>query len=101
MHSTKPKLPTITEKQFQAHVVQYAKLMGWWVYHTYNSQRSEPGFPDLVLIRAPRLIYAELKTEKGKLSLPQELVITRLRGCNVDVRVWRPSDWNEIERVLR
>ena len=38
----------MTEKQFQSHIVQYAKMRGWLVYHTHDSRRSEPGFPDLV-----------------------------------------------------
>lgn len=49
---------------------------GWLAYHTHNSFRSEPGFPDIVAqeTKAPyRNIYLELKTEgkgldKGKWS---------------------------------
>jgi hypothetical protein len=46
------------------------------LYHTFDSQHSAAGFPDLVMARGRRLVAAELKTE-------------------------RPSDWPEIERVLR
>ena len=39
----------VTEKAFQTAVVELAELCGWKVYHTYDSRRSAPGFPDLVL----------------------------------------------------
>ena len=57
-----------SEKRFQDAVVQLAQLSGCLVYHTYDSRRSTPGFPDLVILRDDLLIFAELKTEKGKLS---------------------------------
>ena len=58
----------MTEKDFQGRVVQFAKLLGWLCYHTYDSRRSEPGFPDLVLVKGKRILYRELKSESGKLS---------------------------------
>lgn len=90
----------LTEKQFQGFVVQVAKLYGWWVYHTFDSRRSAHGWPDLVLIRGSVIIYAELKTDKGKLSKHQTEVIARLREANQTVYVWRPADWDEICELL-
>lgn len=43
----------ITEKQFQQHIIHLATLHGYLTYHTHNSRRSNPGFPDLTLIRPP------------------------------------------------
>ena len=37
----------LNEKKFQSQVVRIAKVFGWLCYHTYDSRRSEPGFPDL------------------------------------------------------
>ena len=54
-----------TEAQFQAVVIEYAELHGWRVYHTHDSRRSQPGFLDLTMVRPPRLIFAELKSEDG------------------------------------
>jgi hypothetical protein len=94
--------PTVSEKGFQAAVVQLAKLQGWMAYHTHDSRRSEPGFPDCVLARAPRLILAELKRETGQLTEEQQAWLDELAGCgSVEVYVWRPADWPEIERTLR
>lgn len=90
----------LTEKQFQGFVVSVAKLYGWWVYHTFNSKRSEPGFPDLVLVREPDLIFAELKTDKGKLTKEQAAVIAKLQRCGQRVAVWRPRDWDSLTRIL-
>jgi hypothetical protein len=67
-----------TEKAFQAEVVRYARLMGWMCFFTTDSRHSPAGWPDLVLIRRRRIVFAELKAD-----------------------LWRPSDWEEIERCLR
>lgn len=57
------------------------------------------GWPDLALCRE-RLIFAELKTERGKLTEQQTYWIERLRAAGQTVFVWRPSDWPEIEKEL-
>lgn len=93
--------PKLTEAQFQAQVLRYAALMGWRAYHTYDSRRSAAGFPDLVLVRRPRVIWAELKSDRGRITPEQRAWIFDLRSSGQDVRIWRPSDWPEIERVLR
>lgn len=90
-----------SEKQFQAAVVEYAELNGWLVYHTYNSRRSNPGFPDLAMVRGLRLVFAELKSEKGRESKAQAQWLDALSRVTSEVWLWRPSHWPEIERVLR
>lgn len=92
----------IAEKDFQQGVMDFAKLRGWRTYHPYRSTRSTPGFPDITLVRRGRLIFAELKAESGTLSAHQKEWLQDLRNVHgVEVFVWRPSDWPEIERVLR
>lgn len=90
----------VSEKEFQAAVVSLAKRNGWRVYHTHDSRKSEAGFPDLVMVRAGRLIIAELKAASGKVAAAQQNWIDDLRSCGLDVRVWRPSDWKAIVEVL-
>ena len=96
-----------SEKQFQAAVIEYAKLSGWKVFHPFESRRSEPGWPDLTLVRGGSLIFAELKTERGKLSKAQASWIAALtcveQAClgQIEVHVWRPVDWPLIEGLLR
>jgi hypothetical protein len=67
----------VIEKQFQTAVVDMARWLGWSVYHTHDSRRSEPGFPDLVLV-SDRVIFAELKTTTGVLAPAQRRWLERL-----------------------
>ncbi len=90
----------VSESQFQLLVTGFAKEQGWLVYHTHDSRRSDPGFPDLVLVRGERLIFAELKAERGRLSPDQVVWIAALRATNLAVYVWRPQDWPEIKKLL-
>jgi len=91
----------ISEKDFMDSIVELARNTGWLVYHPYDSRRSEPGFPDLVMTKPKRLVIAEIKTEKGKTSPAQDKWLETLRTARgVKVKLWRPSDWPEIERTL-
>lgn len=86
-----------SEKEWQAEVLKAAKLGGWWLqYHTYDSRRSASGFPDLVLVRAPELVVAELKTLKGRVQKGQQEWLDGLTACGVETHVWRPSDLDEV-----
>ena len=103
MADTMPtEMPSMTEREFQAQVIQYAGLAGWMIYHTYDSRRSQPGFPDLVLVRGRHVIFAELKTDKGRVTPDQQHWLNSLEDVEfVDARLWRPKYWEEIETVLR
>ncbi len=94
---------SVTEKQLQAQVVQLARLTGWRCYHTFDSRRSAPGFPDLVLARPPRLIFAELKSEKGRLRPAQVEWLEALAEVEraPEVFLWRPADFGDIQSTLR
>ena len=95
------QLPKISEAQFQAQVVRYAELMRWRCYHSWTSLHSAKGFPDLVLVRRPRLIFAELKADRTPVTDAQRAWIAELRACGQEVYLWRPLSWPEIEEVLR
>ena len=94
-----------TEKAFLDAVVELATLCQWLVYHTYDSRRSQAGFPDLVLVKKKQLIFAELKTNKGRLRPEQrewlDMIGLMADDCtNVGIYLWRPSDWDTIEKLL-
>ena len=94
-------LPT-PERDWQATVVEAAERLGWRVYHTYDARRSHPGFPDLVLVRPPRLRVCELKGDRGRLTPEQRAWLADLTACGVEVAVWRPADdWDAIVAALR
>ena len=88
-----------TEKQFQAGVIKLARSCKWQVYHTYDSRRSQAGFPDLVLVRDVCL-FRELKTNSGKVSAAQKQWIETLAAAGCDVAIWRPDDWPTIIDTL-
>ena len=91
----------VTEASWQSTVIDLAELTGWFVYHNPDSRRSQAGFPDLVLIRAPRVMFLELKRENGWVSPVQREVLAELEGCpGVDVHVARPSDWASVVEWL-
>lgn len=94
-------LGVIGEKEvgFQRAVVTMAGYLGWTVYHTHDSRRSNPGFPDLVLVR-DRVLFRELKTDKGRLTKEQEDWIAKLTKAGANAGVWRPRDWDSIEKEL-
>lgn len=91
----------ISEKSFMANVIKLATLTGWLCYHTFNSRRSSPGFPDLVMVKPPNVLFIELKREKGKLSEAQRLWKETLEQCpGVSYGLWTPSQWVGIEKIL-
>jgi hypothetical protein len=95
-------LPPITEKRFMQQIVELARLHGWQTYHTYDSRRSAEGFPDLVLCKPPRLVFLEVKAERGKTTWAQDWWSQALEGVSeVGAHVVRPKDWPAITEVLR
>ena len=95
------KTPTMTETQFLRSVVSVAEDGGWLVYHTYDSRRSQAGFPDLVMTRAGRTIFAELKSQKGRIKAAQQEWLDALdKTEGLEVFLWRPSDMDEVVKNL-
>ena len=96
----------VSEKAFQAYVVRFAQGQGFRVFHTHDSRRSEGGYPDLTMVRRGRargrgqVIYAELKSMKGKVTREQQWWIDDLLDAGCEVFVWRPDQWNEICATL-
>ena len=91
----------MTEKALQQAVVEAAGYYKWLVYHTYDSRRSAPGFPDLCLVKGERLYFIEVKTEKGKLSEHQLVWLEALRVVpGVEVLVLRPAGLDQILELL-
>ena len=90
-----------SEKDFQAAVVKLAISHGWKVYHTYDSRRSEPGYPDLTMLRGRSIVVAELKVEPNKPTAAQEKWLAAWKLTDAEVYVWYPSSWREIVARLR
>jgi hypothetical protein len=103
------KHQSLTEQQFTNALLMWAKVYGWRRFHVRNSGmggksqvQGDKGFPDLVLVRPPRLIFAELKVGKRKLTDEQllwEVDLLRV-GLPVEQYSWRPAQWSAILKVL-
>lgn len=89
----------MSEYQWQSRVIAYAVLRGWRWYHTLDSRRSVPGFPDLVLVR-DRIIFVELKRADGRLSADQQTWRDALVRAGAEWHCWRPHDWTTATVVL-
>lgn len=92
MSRTVARAHSQSEAEFQQQVLDLAQLGGWSAYHTHDSRRSQAGWPDLVLCRPPELIFAELKSETGKVSPEQQQWVDDLNACGQEAVIWRPSD---------
>lgn len=94
----------MSEAKLQQLVMALAAATGWTLrYHTHDSRRSNKGFPDCVFLRDGRLVFAELKSQKGRVRPEQQMWLDALRDSPADVYLWRPSDYlvGDVERALR
>lgn len=114
-----PYMLTQTEEQFQKTVIEHATFRRWriffipdWVWKLIfaairkgekrrKEYWSKPGFPDLVMVRPPRLIFAELKREGEKPREDQWDWLNDLSAVpGIEVYFWTPSCWDDIEGIL-
>ena len=91
----------LTETQFQGLVLDVAETFGWEVFHDGDSRRSNAGFPDLVLVKDGRIIFAELKREKNSYPSKEQMnwlaLLSQAAWDNVMAVLWRPSsNWQEV-----
>lgn len=102
LYSPYQLLDPLSERDFQRQVLDLAGILGWTAYHPMLSKWSERGWPDLAMVRPPRLVFAELKSEHGRPTPHQERWLALLGACTgVEVFLWRPSDLGRIAEVLR
>lgn len=102
--------PNTNEEEFLFTVIEYAQAQGWRVAHFRPAKTAKgwrtavqadgKGFPDLVLVRE-RVLFAELKTEEGQMTPAQKDWLSALMTANAGYFLWRPSDWNDIRRILK
>ena len=64
-------------------------------YHTRDSRGSAKGFPDRVAIRPPRLMFVELKKERGRIEPEQQAWHNALKlvSDQVDVMARLCGEW--------
>lgn len=75
-----------------ANVRRLMKDYGVWGYHPYDSRRSAAGWPDWVLIADGGILFRELKSETGTVSVEQRKVGSMLIRAGQNWGIWRPRD---------
>lgn len=109
MNTTTAGAP-LSEAEFQRQVTDLATMLGWsWAHfrpartsHGWRTPVSGPlgaGWPDLTLIRGDRIIFAELKSDRGRPTPDQTFALTLLSGA-AETYVWFPADLERIALVL-
>lgn len=90
------------EEDLSQQVYALSQALGLLRYHTYRSQRSEPGFPDEVLV-GRKVLYRELKRAGKNPTTAQQKWLDKLAATGADVGVWRPEDLvsGRIQREMR
>lgn len=108
----------LSEADFQRQVTDLAQRLGWaWVHFRpartqagWRTPVSGPlgaGWPDLVLVRGPRMLLLELKSRRGRLTPAQRDVLALLAdvaaapSSGVEVHVLRAGDLDHVRELLR
>ena len=90
----------MSEAQWQQRITDTCDLLGLKWHHETDSRRSRKGFPDLVIAGPGGLIFAELKSQKGKVRAEQEEWIGALLTSGARAYIWRPQDWPLVVQAL-
>lgn len=93
----------MTEAALQAHIVADARSLGVrdeFIYHTYDSRRSQIGFPDLLILHNGRALAIECKSEKhgtqpARLALQHAWLAQFSMLTDVQAYLFKPSDYIE------
>lgn len=72
----------MTESDLQAVIVETAELAGWLVFHDHDARRNPAGLPDLILVKPPRVVFLELKTDTGRIRPAQQVWLDALAQCD-------------------
>jgi hypothetical protein len=85
----------VTEAELQHLVEELCARLHLAHYHTFDSRRSVPGFPDSVIV-GTEILFRELKTAEGELTTPQRRWGSRLERAGGNWAVWQPVDWSNM-----
>ena len=94
------------ESEIQKAIVNALAWTGWVVIHIPNQSTQGrqrwagllPGAPDLIAVRRGRVVFLEVKTDRGQLRPAQKAAHAILTGQGMEVRVVRGIE--DIEDLL-
>jgi len=106
--------PPTTEAEWLTTVGDALDYLGWsWIHHrparrahgrwhTPTQGNSGKGFPDIVAVRPPRILFLELKRDQGgRVSPEQSEGISNLRACGLEAHVVSlPSSWEFLSGLI-
>ena len=92
---------TMSEAALQSAIVKAARLYGWLVYHTYDSRRSNHGFPDLIMLYKGAGVALELKSGRGKLTEDQQTWIDAFQAAGFYGFVGYPNNLDDVLHMLK
>jgi VRR-NUC domain len=100
----------VTERDWQKTVTDALSALGWTWTHFRPAKTAKgwrtplsghKGFPDVVAVRGERVLFLELKAERGRLSSEQAHWCAALGLAGQSVHVVRPSDFDWLVEVIR
>lgn len=95
-----------SESDWTTWVIDTARWHGWRAFHARAARtatgwrtpmQGDPGFPDVCLARRGTVIFAELKTQRGRVAPDQRAWLDAL---GERAEVWRPADRAAVLEVL-
>lgn len=75
--------------------------LAFWRVPTPDPIFTDADAPAADMAVAGEVFWSELKGAKTRVRPDQSVVIDQLRACGLEVRLWRPADWPEIETRLK
>jgi len=86
--------------------VETELTLGRWLWHHVRrsdlaQQQGDSGWPDVVAIRGPRIVVAEIKVAKGRVEVAQQAWLDGWLAAGAEVYVWRAADLDVIREVLQ
>ena len=95
----------MSEAELLARVVLLMDELGLAWHHCYEPRccGGSPGWPDLTIAGSGGIVFRELKSEDGRVTLKQRQLGRRILAAGGNWGVWRPVnlDSGSIESVLR
>lgn len=82
----------MTERELDNGVRAICRDLRLHRYHTWDSRKSDSGFPDLVIAGLGGVLFRELKRESATPTIRQQQWLDILAAGGMDIGVWRPSD---------
>jgi hypothetical protein len=102
-----------SEAEWMVTIGDALDVTGWaWIHHrparrkdgkwtTPTQGNSSKGFPDLVCIRPPRVLWIEVKTNAGRATREQTAWIESLRSSGQEAYILHfPRDWHRFDNLI-